>query len=230
MAGKRKLKKFADVTSFSNVLEAFTYDEGYLHVSADERIQIKGLWSSRFFKNENPIHLELACGKGEYTLGLADLYPDRNYVGIDIKGNRIWTGAKRALHDEVENVGFLRSRIEFLESYFEEDEASEIWIIFPDPFLKSKDENRRLTSVPFLDRYRKVLKNGSLLHLKTDNEPLYMYTLESIEAHDDFKIEYKNPDIDRSARSEELAIKTYYEKQHLKDGRKIKYIRARLHK
>lgn len=230
MAGKGKLKKFAEITSFPNVLEAFTFDDGYLHADADQKIRIKGNWATQFFESNHPLCLELACGKGEYALGLAQLYPDRNFVGVDIKGNRIWKGARRAIRESHDNVGFLRSRIEFINTYFEENEVSEIWIVFPDPFLRTRDANRRLTSGPFLDRYRDLLQDQASVHLKTDSDVLYEYTLESIGQHPHFDIITHNPDIDREIRSEELAIQTFYEKQHLAEGKKIKYIKARFYK
>lgn len=230
MAGKNKLKKFAEVTAFPNVLEAFAFEDGLLHLNESEKVRMKGQWGTRFFGSSHPICLELACGKGEYTLGLARLYPDRNYIGMDIKGNRIWKGAGEALRHQLTNVGFLRSRIEFVNHYFAEDEISEIWIIFPDPFLRSRDEQRRLTSEPFLDRYRDLLKDQSVLHLKTDSDALFEFSLSSIDAHENFTLELVKPDIDRLPRTDELAIKTYYEKKHLENGKTIKYIQARFHK
>ena len=230
MSAKGKLKKFAAITSFPNVLEAFTFDDGYLHADVNEKVKMQGKWGSQFFGNDHPLCLELCCGKGEYTLGLAELYPERNHIGMDIKGNRIWKGARKAIKNNMNNVGFLRSRIEFIDVYFDKDEVSEIWIIFPDPFLKSRDANRRLTSKPFLDRYLKVMKDGGYLHLKTDSDVLYEYTLNSIDQHENYQIEFHDPDIDHTPRSEEMAIKTYYEKQHLQNQKKIKYIRARLFK
>lgn len=227
MAGKGKLRKFAEITSFPNVLEAFTFDDGYLHADEDSKILMKGKWRTEFFKNDRSLCLELACGKGEYALGLGALYPDRNFVGVDIKGNRIWKGARRAIREDMDNIGFLRSRIEFLNVYFAQDEVSEIWIVFPDPFLKTRDTNRRLTSGPFLDRYRDVLQDQALLHLKTDSDELYEYTLESIGQHPNYDIVTHDPDIDCEMRSDELAIRTYYEKQHMEQGKKIKYVQAR---
>lgn len=228
MAKKNKLQKFADITAFPNVLEAFTFDDGYLHQSALKKVRYTNEWASRFFGNEGPICLELACGKGEYTLGLSELNPEWNYIGMDIKGNRIWKGARRALEEKKTNVGFLRSRIEFINTYFGEDEISEIWIVFPDPFLKSGDENRRLTSPEFLSRYVPVLKNGGVLHLKTDSDVLYEFTLETIQEHPQFELLTHDDDIDQHPRKDALEIKTFYENQHLKAGKKIKYIQARL--
>ncbi len=227
MAGKYKLRQFAEVTSFPNVLEAFDFEDGLLNISRDKQVRMKGAWRDRFFGNDHPLCLELACGKGEYSVGLARLYPHRNFVGVDIKGNRIWKGASEAIHHNLANVGFLRSRIEFINHYFSQEEVSEIWIVFPDPFLRYRDHKRRLTSRPFLDRYRDLLKDQSILHLKTDSEELYRYTLSTIEAHENFTLEIAESDIDQHPRSEELAIRTYYEKQHIGNGKTIKYIRAR---
>lgn len=230
MAGKNKLKKFAEITSFPNVLEAFTFEDGLLHINDREMVRMKGQWGADFFGNSGPICLELACGKGEYSIGLAKLHPDRNYIGMDIKGNRIWRGARHALENELSNVGFLRSRIEFINHYFAEDEIAEIWIVFPDPFLRARDENRRLTSIPFLDRYGDLLRNGAKLHLKTDSQELFDFTLETIQEHPQFRLESVIPDVDLSERSPELSIQTFYERKHLRDGKSIKYIRAHFEK
>ncbi|MBY5957822.1 tRNA (guanosine(46)-N7)-methyltransferase TrmB [Membranicola marinus] len=230
MSGKGKLKKFAEITSFPNVLEAFTFENGYLNADAETKVYIKGKWGTDFFDEDRPISLELACGKGEYTVGLARLFPGRNFVGVDIKGNRIWKGARQAIRENLDNAGFLRSRIEFLSTYFAPDEVAEIWIIFPDPFLRLRDSNRRLTSSEFLDRYKEVLKDGALIHLKTDSDELYEYSLESISRHPHFEMVTSSADIDQVERSVELSIRTYYEQQHLAAGKKIKYIRARFRK
>lgn len=227
MAGKNKLRQFAEVTSFPNVLEAFDFEDGLLNVSEVEKVHIKGEWASRFFGNNHPLCLELACGKGEYSVGLAELYPQRNYIGMDIKGNRIWKGASEAILHNLDNVGFLRSRIEFINHYFMKEEVSEIWIVFPDPFLRYRDENRRLTSRPFLDRYRDLLASQSALHLKTDSTELFRYTISAIEDHENYTLEEAEDDIDQNPRNEELSIRTHYEKQHMEDGKTIKYIRAR---
>lgn len=231
MSRKNKLQKFAEISAFSNVLEAFTFEDGYLHANPDEKVKYTGNWSREFFKNENPLFLELACGKGEYTLGLSALYPDRNFIGMDIKGNRIWKGAKRALQEERKNVGFVRSRIEFITSYFGSEEIDGIWITFPDPFLKERDERRRLTSPEFLDRYTEILKDGGRLHLKTDDDQLYYFSLETLQAHPAYRIEAYSPDIYKSSQTPpELEIRTFYEQQHLTDGKTIKYIRATMHR
>ena len=185
----------------------------------------KGKWSSAHFGNNNPITLELACGKGEYAIGLARLFPDRNYIGIDMKGARIWRGAKIALEEQLDNVAFVRLDIEKICECFSENELQEIWITFPDPFPKSFQIKRRLTSPQFLERFKSILKPKGIIHLKTDDLGLYEYTLKTIaaehwkicEAADDI---YSNPNID-----DILAIKTTYENRHLKAGAKIKYIK-----
>ena len=230
MAGKNKLRKFAEITSLPNVLEAFTFDDGLLNINDLEKVRMKGQWGVSFFKNPHPIGLELACGKGEYTLGLGRMYLDRNYIGMDVKGNRIWKGAREAIHTGLNNVGFLRSRIEFINHYFDEDEISEIWIIFPDPFLRLRDEKRRLTSKPFLDRYTRLLNDGAFLHLKTDTDALFEFSQKTIHAHPHFSLIEVCEDVDRIGRSEEMAIRTYYEEMHLQEGKSIKYICARFNK
>ena len=230
MAGKNKLRRFAEITSLPNVLEAFTFDDGLLNINDSEKIRLKGQWGEAFFNNSHPIGLELACGKGEYTLGLGQMYPYRNYIGMDIKGNRIWKGAREAIQTGLNNVGFLRSRIEFINHYFDEDEISEIWIIFPDPFLRLRDVKRRLTSMPFLDRYTRLLIDGALLHLKTDSDELFEFSQKTIHAHPHFSLIEVNEDVDRFGRSDEMAIRTYYEDMHLQEGKSIKYIRAQFNK
>lgn len=223
--GKNKLKKFADILSLPNVFENFNPDDEYLINGDNDKVEIKGKWRSDFFKNDNPIVLELACGRGEYSIGLAEMYPDKNFIGVDIKGARIWQGANQAIEKNLSNVAFLRTRIELITSYFEKDEVDEIWIIFPDPFLKRSKSNRRLTSPVFLSEYRKILKSKGLVHLKTDSPPLYEFTLETIAEDENCIINYQNDNIYASELLyKELIIKTYYEKSHLKDGRLIKYV------
>jgi tRNA (guanine-N7-)-methyltransferase len=180
------------------------------------------------FKNENPIILELGCGKGEYTVGLASRFPDNNYIGIDIKGARMWRGAKTAKEQKLSNVAFLRMRIEFINSFFSTDEIDEIWIIFPDPHPGGRNSNKRLTSPWFLNTYRLFLKNKGLVHLKTDNLELYNYTktivinnkLETTFATNDLYSENFSDDI--------LSIRTHYEKIFLNEGLKINYLSFRL--
>ena len=203
----------ADVAVFKNVFE-------YEHIHQENIL--KGKWHSHVFKNQNPIVLELACGKGEYTVSLAAKYPQKNFIGIDIKGPRIWIGAKQALSENLVNVRFLRTFIDHLDNFFSENEIDEIWIVFPDPYLKK--ERKRLTSPKFLDIYRRIMKPGGLVHLKTDSETLFDYTLDVIQKEKCelvklFKDVYRD-----STDSELLHIQTYYERMHLAKGKTIRYL------
>lgn len=226
MSTRNKLQKFAENLSFSNVFENFTVSNPQLIGKDGVKVDMKGKWASEHFKNDNPITLELACGRGEYTLDLARRYPNRNFIGVDIKGARIWQGAKIALTENLTNVAFLRTRIEIIEHFFEKGEVAEIWITFPDPFLKSRKSNRRLTSHPFLDRYKEILPDDAVIHLKTDSPELYEFTQKVLPDHPDYDIVYSDFDIyEKPLPIPELETKTYYEKMHLLDGRKIKYVR-----
>ena len=214
-----KLEKFAELDTFKNTF-AFYFDK------LKEGFTMKGKWREDYFKNNRPIVVELGCGKGEYTIGLAQRNPNKNFIGVDVKGNRIWTGAKTALDENMRHVAFLRSRIDFIDYCFAENEIDEIWITFPDPQPQSTRERKRLTHPIFLDRYKKFLKKGGLLHLKTDSTLLYDYTMEVIEENklpliwhtNDL---YKNCPTDRE---ELVQIKTYYEKLFTDKGEDIKYI------
>lgn len=223
---KGKLKKFSELLELPNVYENFNPNDKFLINGDREEILMKGKWRTDHFKNDNPIVLELACGRGEYSLGLGAMYPDRNFIGVDIKGARIWKGATYAHENGLNNVAFLRTRIELINDFFEKDEIDEIWIIFPDPFLKKSKANRRLTSASFLNKYRKFLKATGLVHLKTDSSPLYEFTMETIAEDKQCVIAYQNDNIYASDLAyKELEIKTYYERSHLEDGRIIKYVR-----
>lgn len=218
---KRKLQHFAELETFPNVIQAPMKNEVSNH-------PLKGNWNKTFFQKDQPIVLELGCGKGEYTVNLAANYPDKNYIGIDIKGNRIWRGGKTAIEQEMTNVGFLRIQIEHIEYFFAEHEVSEIWITFPDPQIKYKTERKRLTSPAFLDRYRKLLKPGGTIHLKTDSKFLYDYTL-GVLKHQSIEINKSSADIYKEFPDEEvLKIQTYYEKMFLKQGIPITYINFNL--
>jgi len=227
--GKDKLKRFADVAKYKNVLEP-TWEE-----SMNQEYYLKGKWAADFFKNDNPIVLELACGGGEYTVGLARIHPDKNFLGIDIKGNRIWKGATIALNDGLDNVGFLRTRIDFIENFFSENEISEIWITFPDPQKQSNRARKRLTHTMFLDRYRKFLQAEGSVRLKTDSTFLYEFTqlviqenkLEVLVDSSDIYNELLPPQPD-SMLSKELGINTFYENKWLKEGKLIKYLEFKL--
>jgi len=211
--GKDKLRRFAEVETFSNV------------VQLDAGKPFKGQWAKEFFKNDNPVVLELACGKGEYTVNLAVMFPEKNFIGIDYKGNRIWRGAKTALEDGVINVGFLRIQIETLLDYFAPGEIDEIWITFPDPQPQLSREKKRLTSARFLEMYKTVLKPGGFVNLKTDNDDLHAYTAEKI-AETGLNLHVKTEDLYKSEYADEvLNIKTYYEKKYLKDNKNINYLK-----
>jgi tRNA (guanine-N7-)-methyltransferase len=223
MARKDKLKKFADVATFPNVVQNFSYKQPELKNHEGITVNLKGKWASAFFKNKNPLVLELACGKGDYTLGMARMYGKKNFLGIDIKGNRIWRGAKTALEENIHNAGFLRTRIELLDKFFAPSEVSEIWITFTDPFPKSP--NRRLSSPLFLDLYRKICLPEALIHFKTDDTELFNYTVEIVQSQNLTILELSH-DIDKEGkRRDELEILTFYEKQHLTKGRTIKYLK-----
>lgn len=211
--GKDKLRRFAEVSTFSNV------------VQLDAGKPFKGKWASEFFKNDNPVVLELACGKGEYTVNLGRIFPKKNFIGIDYKGNRIWRGAKTALEDGVSNVGFLRIQIETILDYFGEAEIDEIWITFPDPQPQISREKKRLTSPRFLEKYKQILKHEGPINLKTDNDNLHAYTSEKIEELG-LKLHVKTEDLYNSEHADEvLSIKTYYEKKYLQDNKNINYLK-----
>lgn len=227
----KKLSRFADVANnFPNCVEApLAYDQ--------KDFPLKGKWASDHFKNDNPITLELACGKGEYSVGQAELYPNRNFLGLDIKGNRIWTGAKQALDKELDNVGFLRTRIDHIENLFGKNEVAEIWIIFPDPQPQKNRIRKRLTSPGFIERYRNILDEGGIVQLKTDNFPLFEYTQEIVaemglktlcESMDVYADLEKGENEFLMARERELRIRTFYESMWLKEGLKINYIAFQL--
>lgn len=229
MSKRNKLQKFAELQSFTNVYENFNPLEPQLYGAGGEPVAMKGAWGSRHFGNGHPITLELACGRGEYTLGLARQNPGRNFIGVDIKGARIWKGARIALEERLANVAFLRIRIEQIALFFEPGEVSEIWITFPDPFLRKSKANRRLTAPRFLDEYKKVLQPGGLVHLKTDEPNLYEYTLEVLAEYPGAGIICQDEDIyARPLPMPELELKTYYEQMHLQEGKTIKYVRFRL--
>ena len=192
-------------------------------------VQRRGQWARGHFDNAQPIVLELACGGGEYTIGLARQNPELNYIGVDVKGNRIWKGAKQALAENLVNVAFLRTRIEQIEQFFEPGEIHEIWITFPDPFLRKSKSNRRLTASPFLNKFRNLLIEGGILHLKTDSPELYEFTLETIEEVPFCKILYQDDDIySKPLVHPALEIKTKYERRHLEAGKQIKYVKVQM--
>ncbi len=228
MARRNKLMKFSELISFPNVYQNFDPKKPKI-VGVDlVEVDLKGKWASNHFKNGNPIVLELACGRGEYSLGLSEMFPNKNFIGLDIKGARIWKGASIALNSKLSNVAFLRTKIEQVNLFFEKDEVDEIWITFPDPFLKDSKENRRLTSPAFLERYKQILKPGGTINLKTDSPELYQFTQEVLANSADVEILYDKDDIYKDALDyPELELKTYYEKMHLLDNRLIKFMKFR---
>ena len=224
--GKGKLAKFADMATYKNV---FQYPYSVVeHVP----FEMQGHWHEHYFKNDNPIVLELGCGKGEYTVELARRYPDRNFIGVDIKGARMWTGATMALQEGLTNVAFLRTHIEIIDRFFAEDEVQEIWLTFSDPQMKNP--RKRLTSTYFLNRYRRFLVDGGIIHLKTDSNFLFTYT--SVMAdHNHLPVLCSTTDLygeDNSQfsilNSQLLSIQTYYEKMWIARGLNIKYLQFRL--
>ena len=213
-----KLEKFAEFDTFKNC--SFLPFE-----KIQERHPLSGQWKQEFFKNDHPIVLELGCGKGEYTVGLAQNNPDKNYIGVDIKGNRIWVGAKFATENTLLNVAFVRTRIDFIDYCFAENEVDEIWITFPDPQPQKTRVRKRLTNPIFLNRYKKLLKKGGLVHLKTDSTSFYEYTLEVI-AENKLELLYSTNDLythNPSEKEELTNIQTHYEQLFSARGEKIKY-------
>lgn len=217
---KRKLERFEEMKGFTNVLQP-AFDEVY-----NKDFGLKGRWNRDFFGNYNPIILELGCGKGEYTVELARRFKDKNFIGIDIKGARIWKGAKKAIGETINNAAFLRTRIELINSFFDTNEIDEIWITFPDP--QPKNKKKRLTSSRFLKSYQKFLKQYGFIHLKTDNEALFNYTMQIVN-HNKLEIDYVTENLYESCNENEiLSVKTYYENKFLEQGLKIYYLRFKL--
>lgn len=215
--GKQKLRKFKEIGTFENVIE-------YAGHQAPDNHLYQGKWGKEIFGDNRPIILELACGKGDYTISMAKMFPDKNFIGVDIKGNRIWRGAKTCIEEGITNAVFLRTQIELIADFFTSGEVDEIWITFPDPFSKQRNTNRRLTAPVFLDKYRKILKKDGLVHLKTDADDLFAYTLEVIQEQQ-LNILQKTEDVYQThANDPLLQIQTYYERMHLEAGKKIKYV------
>jgi len=223
--GKNKLARFAENKTLPNVFQP-TREE------ALNNYPLKGKWRSEVFKNHNPIVLELGCGKGEYSVGLAKSFPDKNFIGIDIKGARFWFGAKEAVEKKLNNVAFLRTQIELVDCFFDHDEVDEIWITFPDPQIKYRRTKHRMTHPDFLGRYKKILKKDGIVHLKTDSEFLHGYTLgllqgqghEIISAHHDI---YGAPEYEPGTPLLR-EIKTYYEGLFSAKGKTITYIKFKI--
>lgn len=220
--GKNKLRKFAEMKTFPNVFQPFL--EEIMH----QPFHLKSQWNSLYFGNEHPLILELGCGRGEYTIGLAEARPHQNFIGVDIKGARIWQGARYALEHHLKNVAFVRTRIEFISAFFGPNEVDEIWLTFPDPQEKKRRAKKRLTGSRFLNAYRNFLKPEGKIHLKTDNPILYNYTLRLLEFNGQ-KPEASTEDLYHSSlRKEAGEIKTYYENMFLAEGKRIHYIRFTL--
>jgi tRNA (guanine-N7-)-methyltransferase len=213
---KSKLARFKIISERNNVLEP----------GKEVYFNIKGNWNRTQFNNDKPITIELACGRGEYSVGMAELFPDRNFIGIDVKGDRIWKGSTWAVEKKLDNVAFLRAQIHTLENFFCEDEVSEIWLTFPDPRPKKRDIKRRLSNNRFLNLYKKVLKPDGLFRLKTDNTDLFNFTLEELKERNDIKDLKVTFDVYQSELKDEvLGIKTRYEEMFAKKGETIKYLR-----
>jgi tRNA (guanine-N7-)-methyltransferase len=210
---QKKLQRFADIKTFKNVLE---YPEN-----------MQGKWNT-FFNNSNPIILELACGRGEYTVGLSALYPNKNIIGVDVKGNRMYIGAKKCLQQNLTNAAFLRTQIEMLPNYFATNEVDEIWITFPDPQLRTSKAKKRLTHPRFLRLYLQVLKQGGCIHLKTDSPQLFLFTKRLIELFGLLLVE-ENNDVYATANCKpELTIKTHYESLDIAQSKRIHYLQFKL--
>jgi len=223
VGSKNKLKRFKENETFSNVFQP-TREE-----VISNQLPLKGKWRTNFFKNNNPIVLELGCGKGEYSVGLAERNPNKNFIGIDIKGARFWRGAKTAVENEIHNVAFLRTQIELIEHCFDADEVDEIWITFPDPQIKYKRTKHRMTNAEFLERYKKILKPNGLMHLKTDSEFMHGYTLGLLHGLG-HEVLYANHNIykNEGAPEDVTSIQTFYESQYLEVNKPITYIQFRI--
>lgn len=219
--GKRKLQRFAENKTFRHVLEP-----GISYPPVDH--EMKGHWNKKFFIKDQPIVLELGCGRGEYTVNLGDHQPNKNYIGIDIKGARLWRGAKTVQEKEMNNVGFLRTEVELIGSFFAPGEVSEIWITFPDPQPQRTREKKRLTSPRFLDIYRRICSPNGIIHLKTDNKPLYDYSVEVVKSLG-FQPEFCTDDLYGTVSNDEiLSIQTTYEKKFREQGFNICYLRFKI--
>lgn len=223
MGSKNKLKRFRENDTFNNVIQPTR------EALMQGDFPLKGHWARDFFKNDHPIVLELGCGKGEYSVSLAERFPEKNFIGIDIKGARFWRGAKTAVESGIRNAGFLRTQIELIEYAFAADEVDEIWITFPDPQIKYKRTKHRMTNADFLERYKKILKKDGLMHLKTDSEFMHGYTLGLLHGLG-HEVLYANHHIyhNEGSPAEVLEIQTHYEKLYLEKNKPITYIRFKI--
>lgn len=215
---KSKLKRFEIISGRDNVIEP----------GKDSFLKMKGKWRAEYFKNDNPVTIELACGRGEYTVGMARMFPERNYVGIDKKGDRLWKGSTWAVEENMKNAAFLRTDILFIESFFEVGEVDEVWLTFPDPRPRKRDSKRRLSSTRYLDMYKKLLKPEGYFRFKTDNTDLFNFTLEELAYRNDLvEYTYTHDLYQSDLRAECYDIKTKYEEKFAAQGEKIKYLRLR---
>jgi tRNA (guanine-N7-)-methyltransferase len=223
VGSKNKLKRFKENETFNNVFQPSREEV------VGDLFPLRGKWSADFFKNENPIVIELGCGKGEYSVGLAEKYPNKNFIGIDIKGARFWRGAKTAVETGLHNVAFIRTQIELINHIFTENEVDEIWITFPDPQIKYKRTKHRMTNSEFLQLYKKILKKEGVVNLKTDSEFMHGYTLGLLhgEGHE---VLYANHNVyvNEGSPEEVTAFQTFYEKQYLEINKAITYIRFKI--
>lgn len=215
---RRKLVRFAENEQNPNIIQ---FGKPIFE-------EIKGNWNEKQFENQNPIVVELACGRGEFTVGLGRVFTDQNFIGVDIKGSRIWKGSSTATEEGIHNVAFLRTQIQQLEQFFAEGEISELWITFPDPYPREGDEKRRLTSPRFLEMYKPMLKAGGTIHFKTDNTALFDYSLELVQSREDIDVVGFTSDFYQSEwKDDHFGIKTKYEKMFSDKGEKIKYLKFR---
>ena len=223
MGSKNKLKRFRENDTFTNVFQPSRDD------LVKSQYKLKGNWNSTIFKNSNPLVLELGCGKGEYSVELAKRYPNKNFIGIDIKGARFWRGAKTAIEENIPNVAFIRAQIELIDHLFAKNEVDEIWITFPDPQIKYKRTKHRMTNSEFLKRYKFVLKPDGVMNLKTDSEFMHGYTLGLLHGAG-HEVLYANHDVYKQEGSPEevTSIQTYYESQYLEHDKAITYIRFKI--
>lgn len=210
---RSKLARFAHNAAAHNIIEP----------GKDNYETVRKNWNSSFFLNDQPIVLELACGRGEYTIGLAKQYPERNFIGIDIKGARIWKGSKLSIENGLNNVCFYRSTIDFVDEYFDKEEVTEIWLTFPDPRPRDKDEKRRLVNERYLNKYKNVLKLGGIFHLKTDNREFFDYGLEELKKFNPKSLIFTHDLYQSDLLAEHFGIQTKYEQKFLSEGKKINY-------
>lgn len=226
MSRKKKLEHFADLLNYSHF-----FQPGYESLMRDG-FPLKGKWNSDFFEKKLPIIVELGCGKGDYAVGLAKRFPEYNYIGMDRKGARLWRGTKDSFEDRMENVAFIRGQVYHIDHYFDSEEIQQIWITFPDPQIQSPKVRKRLTHPSYLEKYRNVLSKDHIIHLKTDNDTFYQYTLDIIQEQNHELLfacdNVYNSTLPQDIEEQVCSIKTFYEQMWLKEGRTIKYLRMRL--